>query len=118
MRRRVTPYPSPRIPPRGAFSPTGDHPLGAADSSSEHRLQHQGRVFVFYGALQAGTYSEVNASIAVTPSGAAGDGAWIPAPVGDLDGDGRDDFAVGVPGLDPVSADEGGAWLFLGSSLP
>jgi hypothetical protein len=36
---------------------------------------------------------------------------------GDLDGDGRDDLAIGVPGYDGYTSGGGGVWVYLGGSL-
>ena len=38
--------------------------------------------------------------------------------VGDVDGDGRDDFLIAGPGDDEGGIDAGAAWLVLGGSLP
>ena len=73
----------------------------------------EGRAFVYLGGASG---------LAIAPAWAAGSGqagAWFGfavAAAGDVNGDGYSDVLVGSPFYDSGQADEGGAFLYLGSS--
>ncbi len=80
-----------------------------------------GKLYVFFGASIA---ASAGGSIALTTAdviaiGLAPDdrlGTSIAA-LGDVDGDGRDDFAVGAPRHDQPGVDAGAAWIVSGAGL-
>ncbi len=86
--------------------------VGAPGISNGHT--NEGRLEVFAGsasgpATSASWSYEPNQASAAMGSGGVG-------PVGDLDGDGYDDLAVGIPAYDGTYTDEGAIWVYLGSA--
>ncbi|MCA9566683.1 MAG: VCBS repeat-containing protein [Myxococcales bacterium] len=71
---------------------------GAADLVvSTGPMAEPGRVSIFRGPLEPGTYAESDADLVFTMVGMNGFGTSVAA--GDLNGDGVDELAVGSPGL-------------------
>jgi len=71
-----------------------------------------GRVYLFYGGDPLPTAPDV------TLEGPAANGqfGWAIAALGDLDGDGRDDFAVGAPRTNTYGIEAGAAYVYFGRS--
>ena len=82
----------------------------------------EGRAYLFYGSAIG--FSSTTADWSFSPSGdgaiGAHYGAWV-RPAGDIDGDGRDDYAVSAYGY-PVSGDisnpEGSVFIYLSRPAP
>ena len=92
----------------------GDRYSDLAVGASEYTdtTGSEGRVFVYHGSNTPDSASDWTAD--GEPANAAL-GSTI-APVGDVNGDGYADLLVGAPQYDDSSTDEGGAFLWFGSS--
>lgn len=71
-----------------------------------------GRVYVYYGDEQIASDPDL---VLDSPAAGAHFG-WSLASLGDLDGDGRDDFAVGAPLADTAAFEAGAVYVYLGGS--
>lgn len=77
-----------------------------------------GSTWVLYGPFSGGTYGLGELTGTQINGAAAGDGFGVPAgSIGDLNGDGADDLAVGARWSDSTAEDAGAAYIFLGSPL-
>ncbi|MFA6239516.1 MAG: FG-GAP-like repeat-containing protein [Candidatus Hydrogenedentales bacterium] len=82
--------------------------VGSIDSS--HGESGEGRVYLFYGSSNKSEYKWQMDSNQVDASY----GAWV-AGVGDVNGDGYDDFGVGATDYDGGGIDDGRAYVYFGS---
>jgi len=70
-----------------------------------------GRAYIYFGG------SSMDGTVDVTLTGlSAGDGFWVVAGAGDVNGDGYSDVIVGASGNDAVGSNAGRAYIFLGGS--
>ena len=77
-----------------------------------------GSTWVLYGPFSGGTYGLGELTGTQINGGAAGDGFGAPgASIGDLNGDGADELAVGARWSDSTAEDAGAAYIFWGSPL-
>ncbi|MBD3221217.1 T9SS type A sorting domain-containing protein [bacterium] len=70
-----------------------------------------GRVYVFFG----GPDLPAEADLVLESPAVGGRFGWSIAAVGDLDGDGIDDLAVGAPWADTAGVEAGAAYVYLGA---
>ncbi|MEZ4387460.1 MAG: T9SS type A sorting domain-containing protein [Candidatus Krumholzibacteriia bacterium] len=70
-----------------------------------------GRVYVYYGGSPISATPDLTLA---SPATGAHFG-WALAALGDLDGDGRDDFAIGAPLADTAGLEAGAAYVYLGA---
>jgi len=73
----------------------------------------EGRIAVYYGS---GDRARTDPGWVIESNQADAYFGWSIARAGDINGDGFDDVLVGAPGYDHGETDEGGAFLFLGTS--
>jgi len=71
-----------------------------------------GRVYVYFGGLPLPT----SADLVLEGPNPGGRFGWAIAPLGDFDGDGRDDFAVGAPYTDAAGIEAGAVFVYFGAS--
>jgi hypothetical protein len=69
-----------------------------------------GRVYVFFGGPNIAATPDLTLDGPTT----GGNFGWSLAALGDLDGDGRDDFVVGAPLANPAGLEAGAAYVYLG----
>ncbi len=82
--------------------------VGAPKANSD-----AGVAYVFAGPLASGTYGTSAASATISPASASGVGSAV-AVLGDTDGDGYGDLAIGAAGDDTAGSAAGAVWLFSG----
>ena len=88
----------------------GDFAVGAP--LSDATSADGGRVYVFYG----GAPLSASPDLVLESPVVGGRFGWALAALGDLDGDGRDDFAVGAPWADTAGLEAGAAYVYLGAA--
>jgi hypothetical protein len=71
-----------------------------------------GRVYLFYG----GTPLSAGADLVLESPSVGGQFGWSIAALGDFDGDGRDDFAVGAPMASATALEAGAVHVYYGDS--
>ncbi len=88
----------------------GDFAVGAPDADDTG--SDAGRVYVFYGADPLPT----SPALILEGPTASGRFGWAITALGDFDGDGRDDFAVGAPYSNTAGFQAGSVYVYLGRS--
>lgn len=75
-----------------------------------------GAVFIFFGPTAGGSLNASDADVILTGENAGDMAARSIAAIGDVNGDGCDDFIAGAHGNDSTGTDAGAAYVFYGSS--